>query len=73
MNPDGSGKSRLTKMDDTYEYFPSWSPDGNYIVFNSSQRIEHDSDWKLYIMKIKTQEIFFLFDSPGNDIFPDWY
>jgi len=73
MKPDGSDKTRLTKMDDTYEYFPCWSPDGKYIVFNSSKRIEHDSDWKLYIMKIKTQEIFFLFDSPGNDIFPDWY
>jgi len=72
MNPDGSGKTRLTKRDDTYDYFPSWSPDNNYIVFNSSHQHDHNGDWKLYIIEVNSREVFFLFDSPGNDVFPDW-
>lgn len=71
MNPDGTQKTRLTKRDNTYDYFPSWSPDGNYIVFNSS--LKHDHNGKLLIVKVKTGEVFFLFDSPGNDVFPDWH
>ncbi len=70
MNPDGSQKTRLTKRDDTYDYFPSWSPDGKFIVFNSS--LKHDHIGKLMIVKVKTGEIYFLFDSPGNDVYPDW-
>ncbi len=72
MDPDGSGKTRLTARDDTYDYFPSWSPDNNYIVFNSSHQHDHNGDWKLYIIEVKSREVFFLFDSPGNDVFPDW-
>ena len=72
MDPDGSGKTRLTKRDDTYDYFPSWSPDDNYIAFNSSHQHDHNGDWKLFIIDVKTREVFFLFDSPGNDVFPDW-
>ncbi|MBD3414125.1 MAG: hypothetical protein GF421_06825 [Candidatus Aminicenantes bacterium] len=70
MNPDGSQKKRLTQRDDTYDYFPSWSPDGKFIVFNSS--LKHDHIGKLCIVKVKTGEVFFLFDSPGNDVYPDW-
>jgi len=70
MNPDGSQKTRLTKRDETYDYFPSWSPDGDYIVFNSSQK--HDHIGKLLIVKVKTAEVYFVFDSPGNDVYPDW-
>ncbi len=72
MNPDGSGKTRLTKRDDTYDYFPSWSPDNNFIAFNSSHQHDHNGDWKLYIIEVKSSDIFLLFDSPGNDVFPDW-
>lgn len=70
MNPDGSQKTRLTKRDETYDYFPSWSPDGQFIVFNSS--LKHDHIGKLCLVKVKTGEVFFLFDSPGNDVYPDW-
>jgi len=70
MNADGSQKTRLTKRDDTYDYFPSWSPDGKFIVFNSS--LKHNHIGKLCIVDVKTGEVFFLFDSPGNDVYPDW-
>lgn len=73
MNPDGSNKTRLTKRDDTYDYFPDWSSDGKHIVFNSSHKHDHNADWKLYIIEVKTHNIYLVFDSPGNDNFPDWH
>lgn len=72
MNPDGTNKVRLTERDETYDYFPSWSPDGNYIVFNSSTQHDHNGDWQLYIIEIETKKTILIFDSPGNDVFPDW-
>ena len=72
MNPDGSNKTRLTLRDDTYDYFPAWSPDGHYIVFNSSRQYDHNGDWQLYIIDVATGKTSLLFDSPGNDVFPSW-
>jgi dipeptidyl aminopeptidase/acylaminoacyl peptidase len=73
MDSFGRNKARLTKRDETYDYFPSWSPDGQYIVFNSSEQHDHNGDWKLFIIEVKTGRTHLLFDSPGNDVFPDWY
>ncbi|MFQ6037008.1 MAG: TolB family protein [Candidatus Aminicenantales bacterium] len=73
MNPDGSGKTRVTDRDDTYDYFPSWSPDGNYIVFNSSEQHDHEGDWKILVVEVKSRRLFSVYDSPGNDVFPDWH
>ncbi len=70
--PEGGGKTRLTLRDATYDYFPSWSPDGRFIIFNSSTQHDHDGDWQLYIFDLETQTATLLFDSPGSDIFPDW-
>ncbi len=72
MNPDGTNKTRLTERDETYDYFPSWSPDGHYIAFNSSTQHDHNGDWQLYIIEIETKKTILIFDSPGNDVFPDW-
>lgn len=73
MDPDGSEKTRLTERDETFDYFPSWSPDGKYIVFNSSTKHDHNADWKLYIIDVSSRTISMLFDTPGNDNFPDWH
>ncbi|MBN1274032.1 MAG: PD40 domain-containing protein [Candidatus Aminicenantes bacterium] len=72
MSPDGSNKVRLTERDKTYDYFPSWSPDGLYIVFCSSAQHSHEGDWQLWVVEVSTRKAWFLFDSPGNDVFPDW-
>ena len=72
MDPDGNHKKRLTDRDETYDYFPSWSPDGRYIVFNSSKQHDHEGDWQLWVVEVKTGNCTLLYDSPGNDIFPDW-
>lgn len=74
MNPNGTGKIRLTDRDKTADYFPSWSPDEEYIVFSSS--LEHRVDrgnWSLFLVHVKTKEIIPLLDSPGRDVFPDWH
>jgi Tol biopolymer transport system component len=73
MNPDGTQKMRITERNETYDYFPSWSPDGAYIVFNSSRQHDHNGDWQLYIINVETLETTLLFDSPGNDVFADWH
>lgn len=72
MNPDGTGKTRLTIRDETYDYFPSWSPEDRFVVFNSSHQHDHNGDWGLYIIDVQTRQVRLLFDSPGNDVFPDW-
>lgn len=72
MNPDGSDKIRLTERDETYDYFPCWSPDGRYIAFNSSSQHDHNGDWQLYIIEVETKITILVYDSPGNDVFPDW-
>ncbi|MFC2161924.1 hypothetical protein ACFLRX_09765 [Acidobacteriota bacterium] len=72
MNPNGADKIRLTERDETYDYFPCWSPDGQYIAFNSSSQHDHNGDWQLYIIEVKTKKTMLVFDSPGNDVFPDW-
>lgn len=73
MEPDGSEKMRLTERDETYDYYPCWSPDGKYIVFSSSsQGHPRKGNWSLYMVKVNSKRIFPLFDSPGRDQFPDW-
>lgn len=74
MESDGSEKTRITARDKTYDYFPSWSPDGKYIVFSSSAKNHRlRGNWALYLAKVKTKRVVPLFDSPGRDLFPDWY
>ncbi len=72
MDADGGGQIRLTHRDMTYDYFPDWSPDGRFLVFNSSLQHEHGGDWQLCLYDIESQAVALLYDSPGNDIFPDW-
>jgi Tol biopolymer transport system component len=73
MSPQGESKTRLTSRDETYDYFPSWSPDGRFVVFNSSRQHDHHGDWQLCLLELETGVVTLLYDSPGSDIFPDWH
>jgi len=74
MNPDGSDQQRITERDETYDYFPSWSPDGKQIVFCSNFKSAYGDkgDWALYLVNVIDRSVIRLFDSAGRDIFPDW-
>ncbi len=72
MSSEGNGRTRLTLRDDTYDYFPSWSPEGRFILFNSSRQHDHNGDWQLYIFDLENKTATLLFDSPGSDVFADW-
>jgi len=72
MNPDGSDKSLLSFRVESHDYFPAFSPDGRFVVFNSSTQHDHGGDWRLMIVEVATGKVHPLLDSPGNDVFPDW-
>ncbi len=73
INPDGSGKARLTDLPETYDYYPSWSPDGRFIVFASgTKHYPYEGQWSLKIVEVATGKVFPLFSSGGRDVFPDW-
>ena len=74
MNADGSAQERITARDETYDYFPSWSPDGTQIVFCSNARDKYADrgDWGLYLVSLAGRNAVRLLDTPGRDVFPDW-
>jgi Tol biopolymer transport system component len=74
IQPDGQGKRRLTVRPETYDYFPSWSPDGRYVIFCSNARsmYAHEGDWDLYLVEVATGQVELLLATPGRDVFPEW-
>jgi Tol biopolymer transport system component len=74
MNLDNGDQQRITERDETYDYFPSWGPDGDQVVFcsNDKDMYANKGDWGLYLVDVKTKRVSLLFDSPGRDVFPDW-
>lgn len=66
VDPDGSNLRPLD-LDVWFEY-PSFSPDGTQIVFES-----HDgTDYEVYVVDIETGKTRQLTDSPGGDGWPVW-
>ncbi len=65
---------RLTIRPDSYDYFPSWSPDGTRIVFcsNFKDKYADKGEWGLYLLDVSDGRVVRLFDSAGRDVFPDW-
>jgi Tol biopolymer transport system component len=65
MNADGSDLKPITSGDDEH---PAWSPDGAKIVFERGGA----ETWDLWTMNPDGSEQAPLFQSGGDDIWPDW-
>lgn len=66
-----SGKTSLLIGDAgklSHEEFPSWSPDGNQLVFTSTR----DGNQELYVIRRNGQDLKRLTTYPGVDTHPSW-
>jgi Tol biopolymer transport system component len=74
MNPDGSGKTNLTKdRGSYYDYYPCFSPKGDMIVFSSSPKSQGKTGYQLYTLNLQSGEVKRVFASDGNNSFPYWF
>jgi len=71
MNPDGTGKHRLTTDSLNYDYYPSWSADGNWIVYASTSH-KQKGNWEIRIIRVSSGESVQITDHPAQDQYPDW-
>ncbi len=67
MNADGSNPIRLTYTDATDQY-PSWSPDGSKITFES----DRDGNFEIYVMNADGSSPVNLTRHPGADFGARW-
>jgi Tol biopolymer transport system component len=80
MNDDGTGQTNLTD-DSAWDGYPSWSPDGERIVFQTNRdnggiHIEilppDGLGYEVYAMDADGSDPVRLSNSPGDDICPRW-
>ena len=67
VNSDGTGLKLLTDGSANYG-FPSWSPDGRYLVFRTAGKANSD----LSIIDVDTREVRSLTTGSNHDNFPSW-
>jgi Tol biopolymer transport system component len=70
MNADGTGQTNLTNTPAQHEAYPSFSPDGTKIGFDSVPLVGGNHD--LYTMNADGTGRALLFSSSATDFTPDW-
>ena len=71
MDPDGGNKVRLTLDSASYDYDPAWSPDGRWIVYQSTTDKKR-GPWRLNAIPATGGEAIRLSPDGADDRFPDW-
>ncbi len=63
-------KSRLRRLTnhDAWDAFPSWSPDGTQIAFQSTR----DGNWEIYVMDADGNNLRRLTNYDDSDVSPSW-
>ncbi len=67
MNADGTDQTRLTD-NSTYDYGPTWSPDGRRIAFESKR----DGNLEIYVMNADGSGQTNLTNTPADERLPAW-
>jgi TolB protein len=71
MDPDGGNKVRVTLNSESYDYDPAWSPDGRWIVYQSTTDKKR-GPWRLHAVPASGGEPVLLSPDGVDDRFPDW-
>lgn len=73
MRPDGTALQRLTR-NPANDSFPTWSPDGSRIAFQSNRAAAYGSgrNFEIFVMNADGSGVLRLTEAPGSDSFPSW-
>lgn len=71
MNADGSGQTN-TSRSEYDDWGPSWSPDGDWLVFYRDLRTGSGQDNEIFKMQADGSGQVRLTDNAGQNLFPDW-
>ncbi len=72
IDTDGSNKKRITNLPQTYDYYPSFSPDGKYIVFARVEDDKTNGNWDLWIITADGKKAAQLTTSLSQEKYPCW-
>jgi TolB protein len=72
MYHDGTRQENLTNSPDAVEGVPTWSPDGNFLAFESAPVEPANSNRAIYKMNMQTREVIQLTNRTHDDYWPAW-
>ncbi|MCX6557350.1 MAG: hypothetical protein NTW95_07990 [Candidatus Aminicenantes bacterium] len=71
MDADGRNKMRVTCSDDSHDYNPAWSPDGRWIVYETTKGSKN-GPWSLAVIPATGGTPALLTPPGADDRYPDW-